>query len=158
MAKTGRMTTTADVAHCEGHGPQSYGTIFEAAIYDTNNHICPLLFDHSVGTEREETWMPIFQAMADLDAFNVERRTYVVDQQKSINLAFRRTMEKYNLFLDWMHVRNSMAPKIRTERSQRLSLNDMALKAPSKHQCDEIKSQFGPKQHAYIDKFDASEL
>ena len=52
----GRKTTAADAAHCDGIGPQSYGTTFEVVTYDTNMHLLPLVFAHFVGVECYEYW------------------------------------------------------------------------------------------------------
>ena len=55
ICATGRMTASADAAHCDGIGPQSYGTTFEVVAYDVNNHLFPLIFAHFVGPENLQT-------------------------------------------------------------------------------------------------------
>lgn len=47
-----RRTATANAAHFDGTGLQSYGTTFQLAGYDTNHHLFPLVFAHFVGPEK----------------------------------------------------------------------------------------------------------
>lgn len=156
--QTARMTTTADAAHCQGIGPQSYGTMLQAAVYDANNHICPLVFAHSVRTECQEAWKPVFDVLKNMPGFDIYRRTTIVDQEKSIDAAFRSVMEKANLFLDWMHVTKNMASSIGSEKNIGVSLYQRALRASSIEKVQELKLQYGPKQSSYLGQFDDAEL
>lgn len=51
FAKTARMAKCADAYHCQGVGQQSYETIFQPLLYDTNINLLPIEFAHSIGTE-----------------------------------------------------------------------------------------------------------
>lgn len=42
------------ITHCQGVGPQSYGTIFEVLVYDTNQQMITIMFYHSIETECDE--------------------------------------------------------------------------------------------------------
>lgn len=57
----GRKTTIADEVHCQGVGPRSYGTGFEAAGCDENNQIQPPFFFFSITMESNETWLNMFR-------------------------------------------------------------------------------------------------
>lgn len=81
-----------------------------------------------------------------------------MDQKKSIDSCFRLIMENDHLFLDLMHVKKNIAPIIGVEKSQALSLYDMAVGAPCTEKVDDIDSKYGPKQAAYLAKFKDSEL
>lgn len=73
FCQKGRLTNTVDEVHCEGIGPQSYSTIFEAVGYDTNHHFVPLAFAHSGGPKCKEGWAKVFKALVDVDVFDVAR-------------------------------------------------------------------------------------
>lgn len=53
----GSLTASADAAHCEGVGMQSYETIFQIAGYDANHQLCPIVFSHFVSAESKESWL-----------------------------------------------------------------------------------------------------
>lgn len=158
FATHGRMTATADACHCQGIGPQSYGTVFEVMVYDTNHHLVPIVFAHSVGTECEDVWSKVFQAAKDITGFDRGGRVTIVDQEKSIDSAYRSTMDHAELFLDMLHVKKNMGPKLGPEKSTGLSLFERAVRAPSRTQVDALKAQYGPKQKAYLSKFADSEI
>ena len=61
FCKFGRTTGSADAAHCERKGLNSYGTTFEVVVYDANYNIVPILFAHYVGAERYDYWHNVFQ-------------------------------------------------------------------------------------------------
>ena len=58
--RIGRRKGSADAAHCEGKGPQSYCITFEVVVYDTNFNILPILFAHFDGEECHEYWYSVF--------------------------------------------------------------------------------------------------
>lgn len=68
------ITSTSDEECCQVPGPQSYGKMFKTAFYDTKNHVCLLVFPHSVGTD---LMMPIFQALKSHPGFDVKRQTII---------------------------------------------------------------------------------
>ncbi|PXF40085.1 hypothetical protein BWQ96_10211 [Gracilariopsis chorda] len=72
----GRRTAAADAAHCDGVGPQSYGTTFEVVTYDTNMHLLPLLFAHFIGTEDYGTWEKVFEECKLIPGFDVSLPDY----------------------------------------------------------------------------------
>ena len=75
ICHTGRATTTTDAAHCDGVGPQSYGTTFGVLGYDCNSHLVLTLFAHHVGAECLETWALVLETCSKISGFEVERRT-----------------------------------------------------------------------------------
>lgn len=158
ILKNCRMTAAADASHCQGIGPQSYGTIFEVVVYDANNHVIPVLFYHSVGTECDEAWGRVFGMLKKVDGFDVPGRVTIVDQEKSIDCAYRREMEHASLFLDALHVKKNMSPLLGSNRAAGVSLYERALYAPSKAEVDSIKEQYGLKQSTYLSRFRDSEL
>lgn len=158
LSTTARMTATADVAHCHGLSPQSYGTMLQAAVYDTNSHICPLVFAHSVRTECEETQLPELQALQSLPSFDVARRTTIVDQENSIGAAFRSRMGHANMFLDWIHIKKNMSSSIGTEKTIGVSLYERVLRASSEEIVSQLKLQYGPNQCNYLEAFNDSQL
>lgn len=123
MCDTGRKTCSADAAHCQGVGPQSYGTTFEVVSYDGNNHVTPLCFAHYVGTESAESWETVFNAIGEVDGFDVAGRVTVVDQEKGIDCAYRKLMRHATLFLDVMHLKKIW--RLRSERKRQGELRCM---------------------------------
>ena len=103
----GCKTAAADVAHCDGLGPQSYGTILEVVTYDTNMHLLPLVFAHFVGAERYEYWRIVFEACKEIPGFDVAERTTIVDQEKRIDKAYKEVFNEAKMFLDPLHVRKT---------------------------------------------------
>lgn len=158
MCRTARMTAAADASHCQGVGPQSYGTTFEVILYDGNHHIVPILFAHAVGTESEETWSRVFRSLANVSGFDVDGRVTIVDQEKSIDKCHRDAMQNANIFLDALHVKKNMSPRLGSERASGLSLYERALRAPCKDVVDIMKAQYGEKQRAYLGRFADKEL
>lgn len=62
----GRITTSADVAHCQGVGKQFYVNAFEVISYDSKSQFVPICILHSVGTECEELLKKVFAPVRDL--------------------------------------------------------------------------------------------
>lgn len=155
---TARMTTAAGATHYDGVGSQSYGTTFEVVGYDTNNHFLPLVFAHSVGSECKEMWTEVFTACAEIPNFDIQNRTTIVDQEKSIHTAFNDCMQNAKLFLDPLHVKKNMSKCLgsssSSERNVAINLYENALKAPTIELCVMYCTQYGPNQRAYLNKFD----
>lgn len=153
MAQKCRKVSSADAAHCQGVGPQSYGTTFEMVLYDTNNHLVPIWFMHSVGTECAEVWEVIFRSAQEVDGFDCVGRVTVTDQEKGIDKAFKKVMANAALFLDVLHVKKNMLPVLGVERAMGGALYDRAVYEPSPSRCDAIRAQYGPKQKEYLSRF-----
>lgn len=151
-------TCAADAAHCEGIGTQSYGTTFEVVTYDSNHHLCPLLFAHSIGSECTLSWKRVFNALAEIPHFDIPGRTTIVDQEKSIDSAYASAMKHADYFLDPLHVRKNMLRAVGAEKSDAVWLYTKALYAPTKQETDSFIARFGPRQRAYLDKFDKKHL
>lgn len=64
-----RRTITADVAHCQGVEPQSYGTTFDFFAYDSNHNLVSMPLYHSIGSECDETWKIVFRLSKRYQAF-----------------------------------------------------------------------------------------
>lgn len=156
--QTARLTTCADAAHCQGVGPQSYGTVFQVLGYDTNNHILPLVFAHFVGTECRDTWLPVFRACAALEGYDVPKRVCIVDQEKSIDSSFNEVFHHASIFLDKHHVVKNMTPTLGAEKSWGVRLYEKALRAPSVDSVNAMKAQYGQKMSSYLSKFPDKEL
>lgn len=103
--KEGRKTFAADVAHCDGVGPQAYGTTFEVVTYDTNMHLLSLLFALFMGAECHEYWKIVFEECKNLEGCNDEAGTTIVYQEKSIDSAYKEVFQNAKLFQNPMHVR-----------------------------------------------------
>lgn len=82
FANKGRLTRTAEAAHCSGKGPQPYGTIFDVLTYDGNNHLCHLLFAHFVGRESIDTWERGSKTCTCFEGLDVDQWKTIVDQEK----------------------------------------------------------------------------
>lgn len=67
-------------------------------------------------------------------------------------------MEHAHLFLDLMYAKMNMAPIIGGDKSQYLFLYDKTVRTPCTETVDDIKSNFGPKQAAYLENDKDSEL
>lgn len=158
MCEFGRKTASADAAHCQGKGPQSYGTTFEVVLYDCNNQLTPICFSHSVGTEGRETWDFVFEALKSIPHFDEPDRVTIVDQEKSIDSSYKSIMHNAKLFLDMLHVKKNMAPALGAEKAIGIALYEKACRAPTRALVDGFKVQYKPKQRAYLAKFEDSEL
>lgn len=156
--REGRNTCAADAAHCDGVGPQSYGTTFEVVTYDTNMHLLPLLFAHFVGAECHEYWHRVFSECQKLEGFDVESRTTIVDQEKSIDSAYKDVFQNAKMFLDPMHVRKNMGSALGASRAVGISLYDKALYAPTEAAVDEVVARYSETQAKYLGRFKRSEL
>ena len=124
------MTASADAAHCDGIGPQSYGTSFKVVGYDANNHLFPLVFAHFVGPESLQTWTQVFTACEKIDGFDVPLRTTIADQKKSIDSAYCLCFNHANLFLGPLHVKKNLGPRLGADKASGLSFYEQAVYAP----------------------------
>ena len=97
---SGRLTARADSVQCEGFGMQSYGTAFQVVGYDANHQICPIVFSHFIGPGDKESWVKVLKACADIPGFDIDRRVKIVDQEKSIDAAYRDVMKNAGMFHD----------------------------------------------------------
>lgn len=158
MCKEGRLTMAADAAHCEGVGPQSYGTTFEVVGYDTNNHLIPLVFGHSVGPECYEFWKIIFDACAAIDGFDIAQRTTIVDQEKGIAKAYREAVKNSKLFMDPLHVKKNLASKLGAHKNAGIDLYEQAVRAPTVEGVDSIRRHYTDSALAYLGRIPDSEL
>ena len=158
LVKSCRMTCSADAAHCQGVGVQSYGTILRCAVYDANNHLNTICFAHFVGTESRELWGRVFEAVKEVHGFDISRRVMVTDQEKGIDSAFDDVFGSAKQFYDMMHVKKNMLPTLGCEKSTAPYLLKQAIWAPTKSMCDGIIAKFGPKQAAYLGRFCKSRL
>lgn len=95
---SGRKTTSEDAAHFQGWDLKSYRTLFEAAGYNTNNQIQPLVFFHSKRQECEETRINILMSLEVLIGFDFDDSTMILDQEKFMDTSLRAIMEKYIIF------------------------------------------------------------
>lgn len=100
----------------------------------------------------------MFTALKQIPGFDRDGRVTIVDQEKSIDTAFRSSMEHARLFLDALHVRKNMAAYLGAERANGTALYDRALYAPTTHIVDEVKALYGPRQKEYLSKFPDAEL
>lgn len=158
MCMTARMTCAADAAHCDGVGTQSCGTTFGVLSYDANNQLTPLVFAHSVGPECYESWKVVFDACAELEGFDVESRTTIVDQEKSIDKAYRECFTNAKLFLDPLHVKKNLGPKLGAGKAIGLHLYEQAVHAPTVEALEDVRRQFTPEMRACLGRFEDSEL
>lgn len=159
ICETGRKTCAADAAHCDGVGPQSYGTTFEVVCYDCNNHLIPIVFAHFVGPECLETWRHVFLACAAIDGFDIPERTTIVDQEKSIDGAYRECLQHARLFLDPLHVKKNLGAKLDgADKAMGLQLYEKAVYAPTVEAVNQICASYSPAQKAYLENFDNAEL
>lgn len=61
-------------------GTQSYVKVFEKSTYSTNNLLAPIFFFYYVGRESSPTLVPVFSALKDVQNFDTDGRTTIVDQ------------------------------------------------------------------------------
>lgn len=91
---TAHLFFSTDASHCQGVESQRYGTKFEVVLYDCNKHLLPIRFAHFIGTESEDTWLQVVQAVKKIDGFDVEGRVTIFDQDKSIDKAYHQALSK----------------------------------------------------------------
>jgi hypothetical protein len=56
MLENCRNTFSADGAHMEGVGPQSFGTLCNTVSYDANRNLNVSAYHHNAATESTEVW------------------------------------------------------------------------------------------------------
>lgn len=81
-------------------------------IYDAKNHVTPICFAHSVGTEFSQLWEEVFDSVTEIEGFNVDGRVTNVDQEKIIDSYLDSCMKHVRICLDMLHVKKNMAPII----------------------------------------------
>lgn len=129
---------------------QSYGTVFEISVYDTNNRIVPLFFSHSVGTDRSYTWGTVFEDLKEVDRFDCDGRTTIVDQEKALESTLRSAFAECNIFMDMLHVKKNMAPSIRTEKTTGLHAYKTKVRATLPSITSVWTDQYGAKKEMYM--------
>lgn len=137
----GGKKAAADAAHCDEVGPQSYGTTFKVIMYDTNIHLIPLGFAHFVGTAKYEYYRTVFPACKKISGFEVPERTTTLDQQKSIENAYREFFNEAKMFLGFLHVRKNMGIKLGASKEIRWSLYEHAMHVISRPAMDAIVAE-----------------
>ena len=159
FAKFGTLTAYADASHMEGLGSSTYGCFYAIGVYSLNRSLCPVVTGHGIGAECKEEWTPRFKAAAAVVGFDVPGRVTVVDLEKSIDAAHDDAMQNGEKFNDERHVLKNMIPKLGPEeKATGPALYSRALRAPSRQQVDLIKSTFGPRQAAWLNRFPDREL
>ena len=158
MCKFGSKTGSADAAHCEGKGLNSYGTTFEVVLYDTNYNIVPIFFAHFIGAECYDYWHSVFKKCSTVDNFDIPQRTIIVDQEKSIDTAFEDDTQHAKLFLDPLHIKKNMTPHLGALKAKGIALYERAMYAPSKKHADDIIVQYTDAQAEYLSKYPKEHL
>lgn len=86
----------------------------------------------------------MFQLAKEVPFFDVLGLVTIVDQENSIYTAYRNTMTHASLFLDQLHVKNTMTVLIENKRASYIYLYQRACSSPY----DTFKTQYGPKTAA----------
>ena len=118
----------------------------------------PIIFAHFVGDECHEYWYEVFSHCENIYGFDDDRRTIIVDQEKSIDSAFRDALNKCKLFLDPLHVRKNMLPRLGASKANGIYLYNKAVHAPTKSAVDEIITQYSIQQAAYLSSLKKEEI
>lgn len=154
----GSKTAAADACNCDGIGLQYYGTLLKAITYETNNQLLSLVLVHYVGSECEEYWKSGFVACKCLPDFNIAEQTTIVDREKSIDKAYQKVVRIAKLFLDALHVKKNMGPKLGNDKAVGLFMYDCAVHAPSKGEADKLISEYRVYRRTYLAQFSKSVL
>lgn len=89
----------------------------------------PMIFGHHVAAESTNTWGPLFTELLRVEGFEVDDRTTIVEQEKSINCTHRTT--KAVLFLEFLYVKKTWHP-ILVRRNHRVCCTiEKAVRTPS---------------------------
>lgn len=155
---SGRRTAAAHAAQCDGVKPQSYETTFEVVTYDTNNHVIPIDFGHSVGPECYETWCVIFEECKRVPGFDTEDRTTLLHQKKCIRKAYEHVFDNVKLFLDPVHVKRKLGDRLGAKKAVGLCMYDSAVWAPTKAAVEGIIRDYSSVRKEYLNTFPKSEL
>lgn len=86
-------------------------------------------------TESEDTWGPIFSSLKAIEGCNVEGRTKIMDQEKSIYHSFKIAISNSRISSDMLHFRNTMSRVLGSERLMGVFYYERALRAPLLSQC-----------------------
>lgn len=128
MSKTyalnGKMTTAADGAHCDGVGPQRYGTTFEVVTFNTNRDILSLVLANLSGSECHKCWKEVLLHYVKIKRFDVLDQTTLVDLETSIDSANHEIFKHAMLPLDPLHVQKKMSCALGANKATDLSLYD----------------------------------
>lgn len=81
----------------------------------------------------------------------------IVEQKKSIYLAYEEVYSHIEIFLNPLHVKINMGAKLRLRKAIGLSLYKRTLYASTRHKADEIIRQFHDIQRSYLETFLHSE-
>lgn len=123
-----------------------------------NYHLLPLLFAYFVSWEFHEYWYTVLKAPKEIPCINVDSRTTIVHQQKSIDTAFKEVFEHSHMLIDPMYMKKNMGGKLGIEKETGLSLCMHAFYAQSTVEVDNIISQYRPVQKEYMSKFKNPQL
>lgn len=153
-----RKTTATDVGDCDCIVRQMFRTLFDVVTYDTNNQMLLLVLAHFIDSVFEEYWTNVLEACECLTGFNVTELTSIFDHKTSINTASCKIMRNTKLFSDQLHVKKCMGLNLQSCKSVGLSMYDCAVCARSQSEVDNIISEYGVDQRAYLAQFYKSEL
>lgn len=111
-------------------------------LYDTNYNIIPILFAHFNGAECHNYWQTVFDKCFEIYNFGSNRRTIIIDQEKSIDTAFDK-VRNAKPFLDAIRVRKSIGSKLWSSKASGLALYKKKVIYPSsQHQVKNIIDKY----------------
>ena len=117
-----------------------------------------IVFGHFIGAENYDYWRLVFETCKDIVGFDIPGRITVVNQEKSIEKAYKDTFEHATVFLDPLHVKMNMSSKLGLGKSRGLALYERAVYAPSKTEVDQITFKYSTAQQTYLSSFKKEEL
>lgn len=100
----------------------------------------------------------MFRECKKILGFDIRNFTTIADEENSIDRAYKIIMEEANTFLDPLHVRKNLAPKLWMVKVAVLVLYDRLIYAPSMAEIASIKEEYSRAQMKYLGKFNGSGL
>jgi hypothetical protein len=139
-----------DASHCEGKGPQSFGTFGEVGTYDSNLHLHSVVLMHSAGNEDGGFWDTAFGAARLVPGFDRLGRVVHSDMEKGLASSLSSTMGFAKGYYDKRHLEKNMLRGLGAERATASGLYNRATMAPSPGMLEAARAQFGPQLARYL--------
>lgn len=125
--------------------------------YGANSHLIPLTFSHFVGPKLLQTCLTALNACKRIPVWMFKIEQPLFTKRKPFIL-LTKTREFAKMFLDPLHVRINLGPRLGMGKSVCLSLYDIALYAPSVSEVASVKEEHSRTQRNYLAQFPDSEL
>lgn len=88
-----------------------------------------------------------------IDGFDSATGVAIVDQGKSIDMAYKSSMQRASLFFDPLHIRKNMTPHLGSNKATALEVYHRAVYQTTTGKVDAINTSYTKVQAKYLSKF-----